>query len=281
MEVGDANSNYNSLQVTVTKRKGFVTGSIAYTYSKALGNGGGAGDAYNENPESECPYTCLISTVDNPVLVNGSTKAVAGGTQTGGIVETWQQYQYGRLSFDVTQHLAITFTLESPWGKNMTGVEAALVKGWALSGLMHFQTGFPLTAFATQNIGLNGVGVGRRANIVPGQSVGFTGTCANTKAICWVNPNAFALESVLGGGNAPLGNIIGPNFYQWDLSLRKSFALPFREGMRLQFQVDAFNAFNHTNWNNPGVGNAGSATFGQITGSLPARVLQFGGKFNF
>src|SRR6202041_1384033 len=101
------------------------------------------------------------------------------------------------------------------------------------------------------------------------------GTCPNPNAICWVNPNAFALESPLAAGQAPIGDIIGPNFYQWDLSLRKTFNLPLREGMRLQFQTDAFNAFNRTNWNNPGVNNAGTSTFGQITGSLPARVLQF------
>jgi hypothetical protein len=51
--------------------------------------------------------------------------------------------------------------------------------------------------------------------------------------------------------------------------------------MRLQFQADAFNAFNRANWNNPTVNNAGNASFGQITGSLPARVLQLGGKFTF
>src|ERR1039458_4900191 len=78
------------------------------------------------------------------------------------------------------------------------------------------------------------------------------------QALCWVNPNAFALESSLGAGQAPIGDIIGPNFYQWDLSLRKTFKLPSREGMRLQFQADAFNAFNRTNWNNPTVNNAGS-----------------------
>ena len=101
------------------------------------------------------------------------------------------------------------------------------------------------------------------------------------KAICWVNPNAFVAASVLGAGDAPIGNIIGPHFYQWDLSLRKTVDLPFREGMRLQFQADAFNAFNQANWNNPTVNNAGTASFGQITGSLPARVLQIGAKFNF
>jgi hypothetical protein len=55
----------------------------------------------------------------------------------------------------------------------------------------------------------------------------------------------------------------------------------YREGVSLQFQADAFNAFNQANWNNPTVNNAGSASFGQITGSLPARVLQIGAKFNF
>ena len=87
--------------------------------------------------------------------------------------------------------------------------------------------------------------------------------------------------SQLGAGDAPIADIIGPNYYQWDLSVRKTFNLPHKEGMRLQFQVDAFNTFNRANWNNPNVSNAGSATFGQISGSFPARVLQFGGKFNF
>jgi hypothetical protein len=78
-----------------------------------------------------------------------------------------------------------------------------------------------------------------------------------------------------------VSDLIGPNFYQWDLSLRKIFPLPFREGMSVQVQADAFNAFNRVNWNNPTVNNAGSASFGQITGSLPARVLQLGGQVQF
>ncbi len=88
-----------------------------------------------------------------------------------------------------------------------------------------------------------------------------------------------------GAGDAPIADIIGPNYYQWDLSVRKTFNLPHKEGMRLQFQVDAFNTFNRANWNNPTVNNApaannaGTSTFGQITGSLPSRVLQLGGKF--
>jgi hypothetical protein len=54
--------------------------------------------------------------------------------------------------------------------------------------------------------------------------------------------------------------------------------------MALQFQADAFNAFNQTNWSGLGgfsVNNVGSSSFGQLTQSFPARVLQFGGKFTF
>jgi hypothetical protein len=285
LALSDVNSNYNALQLSLTKRAGILTATFAYTYSKAMGDGGGAGDAYNENPEPECPFTCLVSTAANPVLVNGGTAAVAGGTQTGGVVETWKQFDYGRLSFDATHIVASSFTVESPWGKHLTGVGGVLVKGWSLSGLMHYQSGAPLTATASQAAGLNGSNIARRGTLVAGQSLGFSGPCLNSSgkpaaALCWVNPNAFALESALGAGNAPIGDIIGPNFYQWDLSARKTFNL-HREGMKLQFQADAFNAFNRANWNNPNVSNAGSSTFGQITGSLPARVLQFGGKFSF
>jgi hypothetical protein len=85
----------------------------------------------------------------------------------------------------------------------------------------------------------------------------------------------------LGAGDAPIGDIIGPDFYDWDLSLRKSFPLPFREGASLQFQADAFNVFNRANWNNPNINNAGAASFGQITGSGPGRLLQRGGKISF
>jgi Carboxypeptidase regulatory-like domain len=287
LALGDVDSNYNALQVSLTKRAGIVTATFAYTYSKALGDGGGVGDAFNENPEPECPFTCLVSTATNPVLVNGSTAAVPGGVQTGGVVENWKKFDYGRLSFDATHIVASSFTVESPWGRHLTGVEGGLVKGWSLSGIMHFQTGAPLTATASVNAGNNGVSIARRGNIVAGQSIDFSGTCSNPKAICWVNPRAFTTASFLGAGDTSIGDIIGPNYYQWDMSLRKTFNLPFREGMRLMFQADAFNSFNRANWNNPTTnnaptaGNAATSTFGQITGSLPGRVLQFGGKFNF
>ena len=290
MELSDVNSNYNSLQASLTKRVGLATALITYTYSRALGDGAGAdqpgaGDAYNENPEPECPYTCLVSTPGNPVIVTGGVGGV-GGTQSGGVVESWKKFNHGRLSFDATHIVATSFTVESPWGKNFGGIPGAVLRGWSLSAIMHYQSGQPFTATDTVAVGGApnvGIKINRRAAGVAGQPVEFRGTCSNPHAICWVNPAAFAPESVLAAGDGPVANITGPDFYQWDLSLRKLFNL-HREGTTLQFRVDAYNAFNQTNWsalNGFSVNNVGSASFGQITQSFPARVLQFGAKFAF
>jgi hypothetical protein len=279
MESSDEDSNYNALQVGLTRRTGFFTTSVAYTYSKAMGTGGGAGEGLGINAEAECPFTCLVNTAASPVLINGGTTAVVGGTQSGGVVENWKQFYYGKLSYDATNILAISFTVESPWGKSLTGFEGALAKGWSLSAITHYQSGAPLTATGTVNEGLTGISIGRRAQIVPGQALRFSGTCSNTKAICWFNPNAFAPASTLGAGDAPINDLIGPNFYTWDLTARKTVVLPWREGMSIQIEGDAFNAFNRANWNNPGT--SVTTTFGQITGSLPARVVQLGAKINF
>jgi hypothetical protein len=288
MALSDATSNYNSLQASLVKRVGFVTASVSYTYSKTMGFSGGVGDAYNENPEPECPFTCLVSerAAGNPVVVTGGTLGGVGGTQSGGVVESWQKFDYGKVSFDATHIVAAAFTVESPWGKSFTGVEGAVVKGWSLSAIMHYQSGSPFTATNTVAVGgatNSGITIGRRASFVPGQPVGFSGTCANFHAKCWVNPGAFVSESALGAGDAPTNNIIGPSFYQWDLSLRKVFNL-YKERASLQFRADAFNAFNQTNWNGTAgfsLNNVGSPTFGQITQAFAARVLQFGAKINF
>ena len=85
----------------------------------------------------------------------------------------------------------------------MTGVEGAAVKGWSLSALMHYQTGAPLTATDSEAVGLNGSNIARRANIVAGQSTSFSGTCSNSKAVCWVNPNAFAARERTGCRRRP------------------------------------------------------------------------------
>jgi len=271
-ERSDATSNYNSLQLSATKRKGFIAATLSYTYSKTMGEDGGVGDNFGQNPEPECPFSCL--------LANGQTV-------------NWKQYEYGKVTFDRTHIFAASYTLEEPWFRNRKGFTRGLLSGWALSGITHFQSGAPLTITGTSIVGpatMTGVpagtpgstpsllvGFSRRASLVPGVPL-YSGYTCPPKTVCWFNPNAFSLAPNTSAGNVPIGSIIGPDYYTWDLSLRKMFHLP-REGMSLMFQADAFNAFNRVNWNNPSTSANGKP--GQITSANPPRQVQFGAKFNF
>ena len=257
-ERSDATSNYNSLQLSATKRKGFVTATISYTYSKAMGEDGGVGDAYNENPEPECPFTCL--------LTNGQTV-------------TWKQFEYGKISFDRTHIFSTSYTLTSPWFRDRTGFVGGLLKGWELSGITRYQSGAPLTITGNVAVGPGSLETGYSRIASFNSSVPlYSGYTCPAQKKCWFNPTAFTLAPKTSAGNAPIGNIIGPSYYAWDLSLRKVFQLP-REGMSLMFQADAFNAFNHLNWGNPSL--SANGTPGQITSANPPRQVQFGAKFNF
>ena len=103
------------------------------------------------------------------------------------------------------------------------------------------------------------------------------------------------LESSLGNMPRNAGRAFG--IVQFDASLAKTVALG--ERVSLQLRVDAFNVLNHTNFNAPvttltaaadQVGasttfvpdfRAGSASFGQITGTQPPRNLQLVGRITF
>jgi hypothetical protein len=59
--------------------------------------------------------------------------------------------------------------------------------------------------------------------------------------------------------------------------------LPLTESKSLLFRVEAFNVFNHTQFNGPGAvdGNIGSSTFGDAISAAPPRILQGALKFSF
>ncbi len=328
----DVNSNYNSGQLSLTKRTGFLTTSLAYTYSKYMTQGSGAGDAYNENGEPECPYNCLVSTAydttttvatvaipcvtdptipvgqpcgpwvggANPVTVIPPTVAGVGGVctvavtvyipryggcQSGGKVVPWNKYYYGEASVNATHIIAASFTVESPWGKGSSGLEALAIRGWSVTGIVHYQTGSPSTVTDSVPIGdyhgTNMFSTGRRAAIVPGVPIYAPSGCVAALAICWANTAAFRPETALGAGDAPISDIKGPAFYQWDISVQKTFILPWRDGMNFQIRADGINVFNQDNFTNSYKSLTPlNGSFGQLNSTDPGRIVQLGGKFN-
>lgn len=251
----DGTSNYNSLQLSVSKTKGDETVQLSYTYGQALGNANGLTD----NPEPECAITCINSA---------------------GQRISWKQYDYGPLTFDIKSAFVATYTLTEPFFKDRKGVSGEFISGWQLTGIVRAQTGFPLTVTgSTADGSLSNESFTDRANMVAGQSLNL-GIAPCGTHLCYFNTAAFTATGMTTGlGNAPLGNIIGPGYYSWDLSLRKNFRLPV-ESMGFMIQLDAFNLFNRINYANPAT-TVTSSSFAEVTSSQPPRQLQLGAKFTF
>jgi len=90
---------------------------------------------------------------------------------------------------------------------------------------------------------------------------------------------AFSVPSA----SAPFGNsgrnaYRGPNFWQADLGVNKSFRIV--EAVKLQFRSEFFNILNHTNLAIPD-SNINDAAFGTIRATFPARQIQFALKLMF
>jgi len=249
----DSNSNYNALQISGTKRKGDLVATLSYTYSKVLGQTSGI----NDNPEPECAFTC---------------QGPSGQTVS------WRQFYYGPLSFDRRNIFVATYTYSLPFFRSQKGVVGQALGGWSFSGITRAQSGQPLTVNGSAKIGTGTTAqlkllsaFNRRA------SLGAGNPCTGGN-LCWFDSSQYVAAPTTSIGTAPVGNILGPGYYAWDMSLRKVFRLP-REGTNLTFQADAFNVFNRTNWQNPGTGVGGS--LGLLGSSNPPRQLQFGGRFAF
>jgi len=190
------------------------------------------------------------------------------------------------------------------------------IGGWEFSTIGTAENGNSITVFGVVPTDANGGRIGsmsgtgftnnERPNIVAGSSCN-----AGSHFDQILNPNAFTWVGYrIGGfGNEQRGYCRAPNNVDFDLALYKNFQ-PL-EKLRVQFRLDAFNAFNHANFRGDNInaswlsggtvtcGNSGqpcSATnnlittytppastsnFGQSTLTRGAREIQYGVRFIF
>jgi hypothetical protein len=176
----------------------------------------------------------------------------------------------GLASYDVPQVLTFNYIWEIPAFQNSKGVTHAVLGGWEASGITNIQSGFPFTVFLpTDNEGIGG-GL-ERPNLI--------GDPNGPKTLYrWFNTAAFVTPPVATFGNAPNGAVRGPGTINWDFSLSKQFNI--RESMNLRFRSEFFNIFNHPSFNNVDVG-LGDVSFGQVTGALSPRLIQFSLELSF
>jgi len=248
--IPSAVTNYNSLQVDVTRRwQHDLTIDANYTYSKCLGD---ARDLLDNNIGAyRAPYV-----------------------QGAGI-----GYDYGLCDTDVRNifHASGTYTLPFGHGQRFAtqGLGSALAGGWSLQGISTVQDGQPLTVACSATLS---AGLGCNALKVAGQSP-YAGAHNVTQ---FLNPAAFANPVATATGLAALGGsptqVSGPAYRKLDLSLFRQIALP--EGTRLEIRAEAFNVTNTANFSQPGSLNFSTpATFASITSTRDnSRQLQFAAK---
>ncbi len=115
MRLSDSTSNYNALQVYAAKRKGGLTFTTSYTWSKALADTSGNGD------NLEDPFN--------------------------------RRFNYGPVSFDRRHILALTYTYRLPFFRKSQGLLYNTLGGWEVSGITRWQTGQNLTPNGNTSIG--------------------------------------------------------------------------------------------------------------------------------
>lgn len=70
-------------------------------------------------------------------------------------------------------------------------------------------------------------------------------------------------------------------FVNFDMSLAKSFTMPWKESHRIQLRGEAFNVFNQVNFFNPSLALSAPATFGEYRDASAPRVMQFALRYEF
>ena len=94
----------------------------------------------------------------------------------------------------------------------------------------------------------------------------------------WFNTAHFAQPADGFFGNSINGSIPGPGLVDFDMGLYKNFQVS--EHATVQFRSEAFNIFNHTNFNAVNT-TYGSGQFGQLTGAADPRICEFALRMEF
>jgi hypothetical protein len=99
-----------------------------------------------------------------------------------------------------------------------------------------------------------------------------------TAAVPFINPAAFAQAATGTLGNEGQGTVEGPGSLIFNAGLSRLFKV--KERHTLEVRGEAQNALNRANFGAPGLTLTGG-TFGYITSTGPARVMQFAMKYSF
>jgi len=191
----------------------------------------------------------------------------------------------GPSSYDVKFLNVTSVVWQLPFGKTRKfgsnwnpGIDAVL-GGWEINTIHTANTGTPLDITYTPAAALDATGRIPDYRGVTEQRPNLVGNPTDLRGSDYLNHYFDVAAFALPTAGAPFGNVgrnsfRGPNFWQWDLGIDKTFRIPVRESMRLQFRSEFFNVLNHTNFGPYIDPNISDANFGTVKQSFPARQIQ-------
>jgi hypothetical protein len=179
-------------------------------------------------------------------------------------------------SFDHRYRLVMSFVYQVPLPSvsrpTMNRLLHTVFGQWQVGGNFTAQTGAPFTVNISSDQANIGSGPAQRPNVSSDPNNGPKTPNG------WFNTAVFSLPGLYTFGNAPRNAVIGPGLSEFDISLQKDMAV--RESAKVQLRSEAYNLFNHPNFNIPNR-IAFTPNFGKISSALDSRQLQIAVKFIF
>jgi len=181
-----------------------------------------------------------------------------------------------RSSFDRLQTLVLSWVWEAPFLSRSQGPAAWLLGGWSLNGIATFYAGQPVLIFSGRDNDYDGLPTDR-PNVIGDWRLS-PNRSRQEVVRAWFSQRAFAENAPRQLGNLGRNVVTAPGFKQLTLGIVKEFRI--REGHRVQFRTELFNAFNWVNLLPP-FPDFSRATFGQILTAGAPRVIQLGLRYSF
>ena len=234
-----ANSSYNSFQTLVKQRLSHgLQFLVSYTWSKSIDNASSFENAVNPVDPAKSRSLSLFDA---------------------------------RQRLVVSEYWRIPDLRISNWTRH-------LANGWALSGILTLQSGFPIRLTSTSDRELmssaNFEAPGEPSEIAP-----FRRLDPQSSGGYYFDPSSF-VDAPLGQiGNAPRTICCGPGTANFDLGVHKVLAV--REGTNLEFRTEIFNVFNHTQFFSPDGNITDGASFGQVSRAQDPRLIQLALRVTF
>ena len=252
----NADSNYNSLQITVDKR--FASGLLF-----------------------QSSYTFQHANNYDPTYYNIDPKVNYGPSS-----------DYRNHVFIFTEVYQLPFGRGKRFGGSLSRAADALIGGWSINSSTNFSSGLPFTpglstCSPSSDTGpcrpdkVGAVKNGTRSGDPTAAGYWFQDTggvslnTAGATAGPWAQP---ALDTF---GNVGRNSFRGPKLFNTDLSLFKDFSITEKTKAQLQFQF--FNVFNHVNFDLPNgtVDNPNGGSIHGIAYGTSMRAMTFGAKISF